>query len=131
MDSEELIALDVGEKRIGVARANTIAKLAEPLTTINVDGSEVEQINDICEKHDAKKLVIGLPRNQSGEETKQSELVRDFAEHLKEYEIIWQDESLTSVSAEEKLRQSRKKFEKSDIDSLAATQILSDYLGTL
>ena len=130
-DVEEIIALDVGEKRIGVARANLLARLPEPLTTITVDGSEFDAINDICEKNDVHKLVIGLPRNQNGEETEQSKYVRDFADHLKEYKIIWQDESLTSVNAEAALKATGIDYTKGDIDSMAATQILRDYLETL
>ncbi len=128
---EEVLALDVGGKRIGVARANTVARIPEPLATILVDGTEVEQITELAKAHDVTKLVVGLPRNQSGDETAQSQLVRDFAAKLEGFEIIWQDESLTSVNAEEILQQSGKKFSKTDVDSLAAAQILNDYLGSL
>ena len=131
MESEELLALDVGAKRIGVARANTIARIPEPLTTIEVDGTEVEQLNELAKDQDVKKLIIGLPRNQSGAETQQTLAVQAFAERLTGFEIIWQDESLTSVAAEEKLQQSGKNYSKGDIDALAATQILSDYLESL
>lgn len=130
-DSEEIIALDVGGKRIGVARASTIAKIPEPLPAVNVDGTELEQIKKLTEEYQVTKLIVGLPRNQSGEETEQSQIVRDFASKLKGYEIVWQDESLTSVNAEVFLQQSGKNYTKADIDSFAAAQILNDYLETL
>jgi len=128
MKSEEILALDIGGKRIGVARANTIARIPEALETILVDGNEVERIKDIATELGATKLVIGLPRNQSGDETSQSAHVREFAKKLDGFEIVWQDESLTSVIGEEFLRQNRKTYTKADIDSMAAFQILKDYL---
>lgn len=132
MQAEEILALDVGGKRIGVARANTIARIPEQLDTIIVDGTEVNQIIALAKGSDVRKLVVGLPRNQSGDETKQTQAVKEFvAQFDKEFEVIWQDESLTSVAAEEQLMQSGKSFKKGDIDSLAAVQILKDYLDRI
>lgn len=131
MQPEEILALDVGSKRIGVARANTLAKIPEPLLTLNVDGTEIDAINNLASELGATKLIIGLPRNQSGEETEQTEIVRLFAQKLEHFEIFWQDESLTSVSAEAILQQSGKKYGKAEVDALAAAQILKDYLDQL
>jgi putative Holliday junction resolvase len=129
MQAEEIIALDVGSKRIGVARANSIARIPEALETVLVDGEEISRIEQIADGLSAKKIVIGLPRNQSGDETLQSQYVRDFAQKLERFDIIWQDESLTSVSAEASLQQSGKNYSKADVDALAAAQILMDYLN--
>jgi putative Holliday junction resolvase len=128
MTNEEVLCLDVGAKRIGVARAGTIARIPEMLPAIIVDGQELQAIKDLVSSYGAKKLVIGLPRNQSGEETEQTRFVRDFAAKITGVEIIWQDESLTSVVAEDKLKSSGQKYNKSDIDSMAAAHILKDYL---
>jgi len=131
MGQEEIIALDVGGRRIGVARANSVARIPEPLATITVDGTELEQINDLAAELGARKLVIGLPRNQQGEETAQTQTVKDFAAKLDGYELIWQDESLTSVAAEDSLQKSGKAYAKADVDALAAAHILKDYLDSL
>jgi putative Holliday junction resolvase len=126
-----LLGLDVGERRIGVAIADSIGRLASPLTTLDVDGLELVHLQRLMLEHDATELVVGLPRNMSGEPTKQTELVRQFAvRRLDGFELPmhFQDESLTSVKAEQELQQRKKPYAKGDIDALAATYILEDYM---
>jgi len=67
-----LIALDVGTKRIGVAVADSVVPIAVPLATIDVDGREIELIQGIIKEKSVKKVIIGYPRNQSGESTDQT-----------------------------------------------------------
>lgn len=128
----KLIGLDVGTKRIGVAKADTSVKIAVPQCTITVDGTEFSQLSRLSRVHDTKFFVIGLPRNNSGEETAQSKYSRAFAEKLKKSipgaRVAFQDESLTSVEAEENLKKRKKSFEKGDIDAEAASIILQDFL---
>lgn len=128
--TSQLLALDVGGSRIGVAAADSVSRIAFPLITIDVDGSELEKISQLVHEHEPMVLVVGYPRNQSGETTAQTEIVKVFAEKLKSYEvpIVFQDESLTSVMAEERLKNQGKAYSKGDIDAMAATIILSDYL---
>lgn len=74
-----------------------------------------------------------MPRNLSGEETAQSATIRQFAQELATYTdlpITLQDETLSSRQAEEELKSRGKPYSKADIDSLAATLILEDYLST-
>lgn len=124
-----LLALDVGEKRIGVAYASSETPIAISLTTINVDGTEIKKILDIINDKNVGVVVVGYPRNQSGEPTAQTTIIESFAKRLREYvEVIFQDESLTSVMAEDNLRLSGRPYEKADIDALAARIILQDYL---
>lgn len=128
--TSNLIALDVGEKRIGVAVADTAVKIAIPFKTIEVDGNEYQAIAQVYVDQDADLVVVGYPRNQSGEATKQTEYVESVAEHLKKMElpIKFQDESLTSVAAEARLKSYGKPYQKGDIDKHAAAFILQDYL---
>lgn len=128
--NRSLICLDVGEKRIGVAVADTSVRIAVPFTTIIVDGSELEQIAEIIIKEDADTIVVGYPRNQSGESTAQTGYVEQFAKLLEPMvpTIVFQDESLTSVIAEQQLKAIGKPYEKGDIDARAAAIILQDYL---
>lgn len=125
-----LIALDVGDKRIGVAYADTGVRLAVAHTTIDVDGLEFERLREVIAELEPSVIIVGLPRNQSGETTAQTEKVRAFANHLERFgiKIIFQDESLTSVLAEKYLRSLGKPYSKADIDSHAAAIILGDYL---
>lgn len=126
----KFIALDIGEKRIGVAAADSATKLAYPLCTIIVDGTELAQLDELVKQEQATQLVIGYPRNMNGEPTAQTEVVTRYAAHLQQLNIpiAWQDESLTSVAAEQYLKSSKKNYEKGDIDAHAAAIILTDYL---
>lgn len=124
-----LISLDVGTKRIGVAAANSDLPIAVPLTTIGVDGTEVEQIGKLVSEQSADTIVVGYPRNQSGDATDQTGFAEAFASQLHQFgKVVFQDESLTSVMAEDRLKASGKPYEKGDIDALAAAIILQDYL---
>lgn len=126
-----VIALDVGEKRIGVAMSDGIVRIARPGATIEVDGTELVKVTQCIAEERAQKVVIGYPRNQSGQPTAQTAFVEAFKDRLAEVteaEIIFQDESLTSVLAEERLRQRGRPYAKSDIDAEAAVLILQDYL---
>lgn len=125
-----LLALDVGEKRIGVAVADSKVRIAIAYDTIEVNGSEIEQIARLIGQETIDTVVIGYPRNQQGEPTAQTTYVETFAEKLQGIapEIMFQDESLTSVKAEELLKRQKKPYTKGDIDALAASLILQDYL---
>lgn len=130
MTTKTYVCLDVGEKRIGVAIADSAVRIAISYDTIEVDGNEIQAIAEIVERQAATILLIGLPRNQAGEETSQSAYVRHFAEQLVDLdvEIVFQDESLTSVMAEQLLINQKKPYSKGDIDATAAAIILQDYL---
>ncbi len=127
-----ILALDVGEKRVGVAISNSEARLPKPLTTLNHDESLWPRLRELIEEENVKLIVVGLPRSLNGGETKQTEYVRSFAKTLAngtELPIQFQDEALTSVHATTELNKSKKPYAKSNVDALAATYILSDFLG--
>lgn len=130
MNNVTLIGLDVGEKRIGVAVADTGVRIAIALETVQADGNEIQSIAELVLKEGADTLVLGYPRNQAGEATTQTEYVEKFAQRLEPLEIpiVFQDESLTSVMAEQRLKSYGKPYVKEDIDAQAATIILQDYL---
>ena len=128
--STNLLCLDVGEKRIGVAVGDNSVKIAIPFETIIVDGTETKQIIELVDKEGTDILIIGYPRNQAGESTAQSKFVEDFATKLSGIapKIVFQDESLTSVLAEQQLVSYNRPYSKGDIDAAAAAIILQDYL---
>lgn len=132
MANKKLLALDVGEKRIGVSMADTDVKIAIAYDTINVDGTELQQIAQLVLQNNIDTIVVGYPRNQSGDPTQQTDYAVHFASQLDDLDanIVFQDESLTSVKAEEVLKRQRAPYEKGDIDALAASFILQDYLET-
>ena len=128
--STTIVCLDVGEKRIGVAVGDSDIRIAVPFETVDVDGGEKKAIAEILAKENADILVIGYPRNQSGEPTAQSKFVEDFSAKLSDIapNIVFQDESLTSVIAQQQLEGYNRPYSKSDIDAQAAAIILQDYL---
>ncbi len=130
MSSTSLISLDVGEKRIGVAVADLNVRIAVPFQTVEVDGNEIANIAQIVIQEGADTIVVGYPRNQSGESTAQTNYVEEFTKRLEELAptIVFQDESLTSVMAEQQLKAHKKPYTKGDIDAQAAAIILQDYL---
>jgi len=125
-----LLCLDVGEKRIGVAVGDNAVRIAVPFETIEVDGGEITAIAELISREDTDILVIGYPRNQAGEATSQTNLVENFATRLVDVapKIVFQDESLTSVMAEEQLKGYNRPYSKGDIDAQAAAIILQDYI---
>lgn len=130
MSRRALVCLDVGEKRIGVAVADLSVRIAIPFDTVVVDGGEFDYIARIVEEEQADTIVVGYPRNQLGEPTAQTRYVEEFAKKLEPIvkTIVFQDESLTSVLAEQRLIAQKKPYTKADIDSQAACIILQDYI---
>ena len=128
--TKKFVALDVGEKRIGVAVGDSGVRIAVPSVTIETNGEELEQIAKIILDEKADAVIVGYPRNQSGEATAQTAYVEAFAKQLTDIapSIVFQDESLTSVMAEQRLQSYKKPYTKGDIDALAAAIILQDYL---
>jgi putative Holliday junction resolvase len=126
-----ILALDLGEKRIGVARAGTEARLAEPLTTLANDSELVSKLKDIIQEHQVITLVIGRPLGMQGQTTAQTETITKMAKRLENelgLKVHWQDETLTSHEAETELHSRGIRYNKSSVDALAACLILEDFL---
>ncbi len=124
------LGLDVGDKRVGIAIASDQARLPRPLLTLIRDQNFWQKLKSLVDENDIGLIVIGIPRNLSGQPTAQTELTLNFeAELIRQLNIptIHQDEALTSHSAEQSLK-SKGTYTKEDIDSAAACLILDDYL---
>lgn len=125
-----VMAFDYGLARTGVAIAN--GSDVKALTTLGSDELWAK-IKQLIDQHQPAKLVVGLPRNLSGEPTKQTTLAKEFGQQLGEVTglpIEWQDEALSSQRALARLDNkttiaSRKKL----IDQISAQIILQDYLS--
>jgi len=146
------MALDVGEARIGVAVCDPTGFLASPYTTIHVSRNEQQNwdtIQRLLEETGAEGIVIGLPVSLDGQIHAQGRKVQSFAERLQDQisvPLIFWDERLSTVEAE-RLRadgatrpaprgrsagrgrtQSKRRQRGHEIDALAATVLLQDYL---
>ena len=125
------MALDVGKKRIGVAIASAYARLPHPHATLLNDDTLWLTLADLCHHETIGTLVVGLPRGLDGQETAQTAYCREFADEAMQrlgISVYLQDEALTSVHAEAELAERKASAGKGEIDSLAATYILEDYL---
>ncbi len=130
-DKGTILALDVGEVRIGVALASPAAKLAAPYATLTRHDGTSKELAAICSKERVTQLVVGLPRGMNGQSTQQTARVEEFGElisHDLSLPVAWQDEAVTSIRAANELVARGKPYVKGDIDALAATYILEDYL---
>lgn len=129
IDPVTIIGLDIGERRIGIARGTTTTRLASPLTVLLVGDDVVSEIDRIAKEQGVTTLVIGYPRSLDGTETKQTKWVKQFVQKLKPLglEIVWQDEAATTLQAEAEQKVGRKKYA---VDAHAAAIILQDYLDT-
>lgn len=134
MKNNNVIALDVGDRRIGVALTSLEARLPTPLLTIDRhEPMDVfEHIKLLVLEHGVETIVVGLPRGLDGQETAQTTATRLFAEDLKKrlgVTVALQEEAGTSVQAKEELRAKKQPYDKGDIDKLAAAYILQDWLA--
>ena len=130
------LALDVGEKRIGVAMSDPLGITAQPVTTIHrkIRRDDIAQIVDIIKTNGVDTVVCGLPKNMDGSEGFQAEETRLFAQALKEasgMEVVFIDERLTTASARRTLIEGgvRRDKRKGVIDKIAAVYILETYLA--
>ena len=127
-----ILALDVGSKRVGVAIASAVARLPRPLTTLYMDDNFNGALRKIITAENVSDLVVGFPRGMRGQATQQTEAIENFTASLRQafdLPIHLQDESVTSKQAEAELQARRKPYAKGDIDALAATYILQDFLA--
>lgn len=131
MADSTILALDIGEKRIGVARANSVALIAEPLITLPNNDSFFDELNNLIKKHDVFLLVIGIPKNLNDNPTSQTAYTHDFAEKIKAKvttELAYQNEALSSLAAKDRLSRRGRNFDKAEVDSVAAAVILDNYI---
>lgn len=138
------IALDVGDKTVGIALSDALGITAQGLTTLERVGirKDTGKILDLVREYECDTIVIGLPKKLDGTDSPQTEKVYEFRKMLenkmrstgmKGIEVVWQDERLTTVMAEKVLIEadvSRKK-RKQVIDKQAAVLIMQSYLDSL
>lgn len=133
------LALDIGDKTIGVAVSDLLGLTAQGVETIRRTSNhdDLTRLGELIAKFEASTFVIGLPKNMDGSEGTRCELVRHFAAKLgaafpNVKQIFW-DERLSTVAATKNLiaanvsRRKRKKV----IDKMAAVYILQGWLDSV
>lgn len=134
---QRVLALDLGEKRIGVAVSDVLNIIAQAVGTIERKGikNDFKKIEDLIKKYGAAKIVVGLPLNMDGTKGKSASLAIDFVNTLKreiQIDVEMIDERLTSAQGERIFLEadiSRKKRKK-NLDKIAAQLILQNYLDS-
>ena len=124
----KILACDIGLARVGLAISDETETIAQPLTCVSRDDA-ISRIQEIAETEKIEKLVIGLPLLESGEEGSQAEDVKAFAFELEKtlsIPVEFENEYLSSIEAKRRLE--NKKYLKEDVDIMAATVILENYL---
>lgn len=132
-----VMALDIGDRRIGVALSDPLGMLASPLTTIERATPDTESAIDavlaLAEQHEAAEILVGIPYLMSGRIGAQARITLDFAATLAErvsIPITQADERLSSVQADRMLAQSggAATRDRGRTDAAAAAVILQAYL---
>lgn len=131
----KILALDIGTVRIGIATSDIMEIIASAYETYRRKNlpEDVKYVASLVSKLDAGEVVIGLPLKLDGTAGQSVEMAKAFGEELAklvQVPIVYQDERLSTVSAERILIESgmRREKRKDKIDSVAATIILQTYL---
>ena len=132
--NERIVCLDIGDVRIGVAVSDPTGTIASPVEVIRRVGwgPDTANIKAICDRYETDRILSGLPLNMDGTEGFQAQKVRNFCAQLEKagLKVIFQDERLSTVSAEEALieggvsRSGRRQV----VDKIAASVILRQWL---
>ena len=127
------LAIDYGDKRIGLAISDEGGTLASPLEVIEAAGA-IERVRKIIDSEGVGRVIVGMPLNMDGSVGPAARKVMDWGAQLG-VDVIFVDERLSSFEAEGTLRQRKAAGErltwdqkKRRLDALAAAAILQDYL---
>lgn len=130
------LGIDHGDARIGIAATDDFGILAHPVETIDRSKTDaIERIAELAERRGIRTLVVGLPVRMDGSEGDSAAKVRAFADFLREristIPLVFVDETLSTASASQKLREAGRnaRKQKSVIDQAAAVEILNYWMG--
>lgn len=133
-----IMAIDVGEVRIGIALTDPLRMIASPYDVYVRKHTEedIDYFINLIKNKKVSELIIGLPKHLDGNEGQTAKKIREFAERLAQksnIDIIFQDERFTSKSADQFLisNNMRRSKRKNVIDKMAAQIILQNYLDKM
>ena len=133
-----IIGLDYGTKTVGVAVSDSLGRTAQAVETItrkeeNKLRQTLARIEALIDEYNVEEIVVGLPKNMNNTIGERAEACRDFADKLERrtgLPVIMWDERLTTVSADNVLKECgvRRENRKAVVDKIAAVFILQGYL---
>ncbi len=130
---KRILALDIGEKKVGVAISDPFKLFAQSLEVLNIRGKAdlVDKIKKYLTNYNIEKIVIGNPLTKDGSESLFSKKIREIAKlissHYNMETILW-DERFSSEEATRYIQKAGKKYIKRHIDKVSAQIILQSYL---
>ena len=129
------LGIDYGDTRIGIALSDPMQIITKPFVTLKNDKEFLDKLKEIIKEKEIETVVVGYPIGMKGQITKQTEKVEVFITQLKstlDLEVVRVDERLSSVSAENILKQQGVKtgHNKSMIDDTSAAIILQEYIDS-
>jgi len=134
---KRFIAIDYGEKRVGIAITDPLRMFAYPLITLLNNADLISGIKKILEEYPCEKIILGLPLKENGEHSKSTEMVIKFKEEIAGktgLPVEFVDERYSSSIAGQRILESvkskKKRRDKSLVDKNAACIILEDYLSS-
>ena len=132
-----ILALDIGERRIGVALSDPSGILASPLTVLQRTGlkRDLGEILRLAEEKEAESVLVGMPLSLDGVAREQAQRVQQFCQALERearIPIITWDERLSTVEAERRLREggASSGHRREILDAVAAAVVLESYLDS-
>jgi len=130
------MALDLGDRRTGVALSDAEGWLASPLKVLTAASQKqvVATIAELAVAHEVHGVVVGLPLNMDGTEGPQAARARRLAQRLRKrlgLDVILWDERLSTFAAQESLAHLRPARRRERIDAVAAAIILQGYLDSM
>ena len=134
--NERILALDIGDARIGVAVSDPARIIASPVEVIQRVGwgPDVRRVCELCQQYETTLVLSGWPLNMDGTAGFQSEKVRLFCEQLEKagLQVFYQDERLTTVTAEHALLEGNmhRRERRQTVDKVAAAVILQQWLDS-
>ena len=133
---ERIVALDIGDVRIGVAVSDPTRTIASPVEVIKRVGwgPDTRKIKAICDQYETSQVLSGLPLNMDGTEGFQAKKVRDLCAQLEKagLTVFFQDERLSTVAAEDALLEDNlsRSERKTKVDKVAAAVFLQEWLDS-
>lgn len=129
-----VLALDIGERRVGVAMSDPGGTIASPLEVLDATARLDDRIAQIMDEYEVGLVVVGLPLTLAGDEGPQAERVRAVGERIADrigVPLVYHDERLSSVQANRAMPEgTSSRRRRGTVDKVAAAIFLQSFLDS-
>lgn len=127
-----VLALDIGERRVGVAISDPAGCIASPLVVLDASARLDERLEEIVDEYEVGLVVVGLPLTLAGDEGPQADRVRGVGERIAArvtVPVVYHDERLSSAEANRVMKaNTTSRTRRGSVDKIAATIFLQSFL---